>query len=177
LVVQIESHGPREVLWVAPFGGAGIDEDVRHALGIDVLVDRRIGWRTQRAGEQQDLILFHQSTHLLYRTRWAVAVIQADEVDLAPVDATLVVDHFEIRRLGATDGPVSRSRAAVRHGVANFNFSVRGTRAVLLLRLCHPAYECKSRCQCNTHQSIHGHLLQKSTATILWAACDICTTG
>src|SRR5882672_5802660 len=45
LVVRLPAHGPREIFWIAPFGGAGGDEQLRHLLGIHVFVDRGVRGR------------------------------------------------------------------------------------------------------------------------------------
>src|SRR5262249_13030673 len=57
-----------------------------------------------------------------------------DIVDLAPVHATLIVDHLEVS--GGGDGAcrIGRGRAAERRRRADLDFLVRGARAVFLLR-------------------------------------------
>ena len=50
--------------------------------------------------EEQHLFLLDQLAHLLDRAWRTVAVVQADEVDLAAVDPALIVDHLEVGGLG-----------------------------------------------------------------------------
>src|SRR5712675_2469328 len=87
LVVGLPAHGPWEVLGVIPLGGAGGDEQLRHLLGVHVFVDRRIRRRPQRIENEQHLIALDQLARLLDRLRRTVAVIIADEIDLAAIDA------------------------------------------------------------------------------------------
>ena len=55
---------------------------------------------------QGDLLLLDQPARLLHRLRRAVPVVEADEIDLAAVDAALLVDHPEIGGLGLADQAV-----------------------------------------------------------------------
>jgi hypothetical protein len=70
------------------------------------------------SGRRRPIIPFDELAHHLDRLRWAVRVVVADEVDLAPVDA-LVVDLLEAGGDGLADRPVGRGIAAVRGGVAD----------------------------------------------------------
>jgi hypothetical protein len=62
--------------------------------------------------QQQHLVLLDELARLLDRLRRAVAVVVADEVDLAAVDAALLVDHLEVRGDRLADRAVGRGRAA-----------------------------------------------------------------
>src|SRR4051812_18825174 len=64
-------------------------------------------------GEQQHLLFFDQLAHLLDGTRRAVPVIEADEVDLAAIDAAAFVHHVEVGSFRASDHAVSGSRSAI----------------------------------------------------------------
>ena len=81
--------------------------------------------------KKQHLVLLDQLPHLLDGLRRAVAVVAADEVDLAAIDAAVLIDHGEIGGFGLADGAVGRSRAAVRHGVADLDLVVAGAGSVL----------------------------------------------
>jgi hypothetical protein len=61
-------------------------------------------------------------------------VIQADQFDLATIDATLIVNHPEIREFRAADCTPRRRGAAVRHGLPDLNLDVGDAGAVFLLR-------------------------------------------
>ncbi len=134
LVVGLPAHGPGKILRVAPFGGAAGHEQLRHLLGIHVFLDRRIGLGAERLEDQQHFVAFHQLARLLHGLRRAEAVVIADEGDLAAVDAAVVVDLAEIRRLGLADRAVGRGRPAERHDVADLDFGVAGAGVVCLLR-------------------------------------------
>src|SRR6185312_6299703 len=90
--------------------------------------------RAQRVEYEKYLIFFHQFARLFHCLGRVVAVVVRDEVDLAAIDAALVVDHFEVSGLGLADCPVGRGRSGVRHDVADLDFGVGGTGVVFLLR-------------------------------------------
>src|SRR6202030_4266081 len=83
---------------------------------------------------QQDLVLLDQLAHLLDGLRRAVAVVAADEGDLAAVDAAPFVDHGEIGGVHFADDPIGRSRAAIRHGIAELDFGIADAGPVLARR-------------------------------------------
>jgi hypothetical protein len=55
---------------------------------------------------------------------WIESIVDRDEIDLPPIDSTLVIDLREIRRLGFAEGTVAGSRAAVGHRLPDFDFGV-----------------------------------------------------
>ena len=63
-----------------------------------------------------------------------IGVVIADEVDLAAVDAAVVVDLLEIGGFGLADHAVGGGRSAVGHDVADLDFGVGGAGVVFLLR-------------------------------------------
>ena len=135
LVARLPAHGPWEVLRIGPFRRTGRDEQLRHLLGVHVFLDRRISRRAQRVHDEQHFVILDQLARLLHRLRRAVAVVIGDEGDLAAVDAALLVDHLEIGSLGLADGRVGRSRAAIRHDVADLDLGIGGAGIVFLLRV------------------------------------------
>jgi len=86
------AHGPRKGLWIVPSAGTAGHEELRHLLGIHVLLNCGIAGRAYRAKNQQDLVAFDQFSRLFDRLGWAIGVIVGDEVDLAPIDAAFRVD-------------------------------------------------------------------------------------
>ena len=80
---------------------------------------------------EQHLILLDQLPHLFDGFRRAIAVVAADEIDLAAVDATLLVDHVEIGGFGLAEDAVGRGRPAIRHGVTDLDLGIAGAGAVL----------------------------------------------
>ncbi len=77
--------------------------------GVDIRGARPCWWdRPQRAEDQKDPVLLHQATYLLQRLRRHVAVIEADQLHLAPVDAAFGVEHGEVGLLRPADLAVHR---------------------------------------------------------------------
>ena len=155
LVARLPAHRPREVLRVVPLGGAGGDEQLRHLLRVHVFVDRRIRRRAERIEDEQDFVALHELARLLDRLGRAIAVVIADEVDLAAVDAAGVVDHLEVGGLGLADHAVSGSGTAIRHDVADLDFGIGRAGIVFLLRERAAARsgkqsECGNRCDRNS---------------------------
>jgi hypothetical protein len=77
------------------------------------------------SGTGKHLFVLDEPPRLLEGVWRAVGVIQADEIDLAAIDPAQLVDHPEIGRLGATDHSIGGGRAAVGHGLADLDFSLR----------------------------------------------------
>src|SRR5262249_26497939 len=67
------------------------------------------------------LVLLDELSHHLHRLGWAVRVVVGDVVDLAAVDAALVVDLLEVGTDGLADGPVGGRRPTVRIRVADLD--------------------------------------------------------
>ena len=140
-VARQPAHRPRKMLRIVPLVGAGGDEELRHLVVVQVGVDGYVGRRAERAEHQQYLVLLDQLPHLLDSLRRAVDVIAADEIYLAAVDATLRVDHVEVRALGLADNAVGRSWTAIGHRVADFDLGVAGAGAVLACGQSETVYE------------------------------------
>src|SRR5205807_5557404 len=118
LVVGLPTHGPGKVLRIVPLGGAGGDEQLRHFLRIHVFLYGGIWRRAQRIEDEQHLIALDQLAGLFDRLRRAVAVVIADEIDLAAIDAALGIDLVEVVLFGLADHAIGGSGAAVGHDVA-----------------------------------------------------------
>src|SRR6266403_3846912 len=136
LIAGLPAHGPGKVLGIVPLGGAGGDEQLRHLLCVQIFLDRRVRRRAKGIEDQQYFVALHQLAYLLYGLRRAVAVVIADEIDLAAVDAALGVDLLEVGLLGLADHAVSGGRAAIGHDVADLDFGVGRTGVVFLLGEC-----------------------------------------
>ena len=121
LVVRLPAHRPRVVLRIVPLGRAGGHEEMGHLLLVHVLVDGAVRRRAERLEQRGHLVLLDELADHLDRLRRAVGVVVGDVVDLAPVDAALVVDLLEVGADGLADGAVGRGRAAVRVGVADLD--------------------------------------------------------
>src|SRR2546423_1501950 len=133
-VVRLPPDGPREVLGIAPARRAGGDEQLRHLHGVHVFLDCGVARGAERREDQELLVAFDQLAGLLHRLRRAVGVIVGDEIDLAAVDATGVVDHPEIGTHRLADDAISRRRPAVWHDVADLDFGVGRAGIVFFLR-------------------------------------------
>jgi hypothetical protein len=112
------------VLRIAKARGAGDDKQLRDPHHIHVLLDGGIGRGAERAEDQQHGIALDQLARLLHRLRRTVAVIVGDEVDLAAVDAAIVVDHAEIGTHRLADDAVGRRRPTIGHDVANLDLGI-----------------------------------------------------
>ncbi len=106
---------------------------MRHFLIVDVFADGIVGRGAHGLEQEQDLFLLDELPNLLHRLGRAVPVVKAEKPDLAPVDAALLVYHREIGGLRLADSAIGRGRAAVRHGLADLDFAVAGTRGIALL--------------------------------------------
>ena len=134
LVVRLPAHRPREVLRVAEFRRAGRDEQLRHLLGVHVFLDRGVVRGAEAVEDQQHFVVFDQPARLFDCLRRRVAVVVADERDLAAVDAALGVDLVEIGRERLADRAIGRSRPAVRHDVADPDLGIARAGIIFLLR-------------------------------------------
>ncbi|MGX0994111.1 hypothetical protein AB7M38_001403 [Bradyrhizobium diazoefficiens] len=148
LVIRLEAHRPGKVPGIAELGAAGRDEELRHLLGVHIFHDRGVRGCAERLEDQQNLVALDQLARLLDRLRRRIGVVIADEVDLAAVDAALVVDHPEERGLSLSDHAIGRGRPAIGHDVADLDVGVAGAGVVFLLR--------RGRCRGQHYGSKHG---------------------
>jgi hypothetical protein len=102
-ITRQERHRPGIVPRVVEHAGAGCDEERRNLIVIEILADGRVGRGPDGVEQERDLLLLDEAAHLLDRLRRAIGVVEADEVDLATIDAALLVDHLEIGGLSAAD--------------------------------------------------------------------------
>jgi hypothetical protein len=158
LVAQIglPAHGPGEMRGIVQRRRAGGGKQLRHAGFVEVRPDRHVERRAEHAEHQRDLVAFHQAAHILHRLGRRIAVVAADESDLAAVDAALgVVQPFEIGRLGLAEHAIGRGRPAVSNGLADLDLGIADAGAILLLRQ-------RRRCQqdqrrASENNSANGH--------------------
>ncbi|MGY3371525.1 hypothetical protein ACVWZL_008650 [Bradyrhizobium sp. GM2.4] len=136
LVGRLPAHGPGEVLRVIPLGGAGGDEQLRDLLGVEVFLDRAVRGRAERVEHDDHLVALDQLADLLDGLRRRIAVVIGDEVDLAAVDAALVVDHLEVGFFGLADDAIGRGRTAIRHDVADLDLGIGRAGVIFFLGEC-----------------------------------------
>ncbi len=89
------------------------------------------GRRAERIEYEKNLVFLDQLAHHFDGLRRAVTVVAANEVDLAAVDAALLVDHGEVGRLRLADDAVGRGRAAVGHRIADLDLGIADAGSVL----------------------------------------------
>src|ERR1700704_1271686 len=106
------------MLGVIPLAAAVSEKQLRDASVVQIALDRGVGDVAQTLEDEGDLVLLDQFANLLDGLRRAVAVVTADQRQLAAIDAAAVVDRFEVREFGPPDGAVAGQRATVRHGLA-----------------------------------------------------------
>jgi hypothetical protein len=73
---------------------------------------------------------------LLHRLRRTVAVIDADQRDLAPVDPAALIEPREVGGLHPPKLAIGRGRAAVWYGLSDLYFGVADARRLVLLFGC-----------------------------------------
>ena len=84
---------------------------------------------------EEDFVALHELADLLDRLRRAVGVVILDQVDLAAVDAALVVDHLHVGGLRLADIGIDGIGARERHGLADLDFGIGRAGVVFLLRV------------------------------------------
>jgi hypothetical protein len=91
---------------------------------IQVAPNRSV-WRCSKGAEyQQGLIFLNQFANHLQRLRRTGAIVAADEIDPAPVDAALIVEHAKIGGFRLADRTIWGGCAAVRTGIAKLDLGV-----------------------------------------------------
>jgi hypothetical protein len=100
------------------------DEQLRHFHVVHVFLDRRVAGGAERRKDQEHLVAFNQLARLLHCFRRTIGIVIGNEIDLAAVDASGVVDHPEIGAHRLADDAIGRCRPAVRHDVADLDLRV-----------------------------------------------------
>jgi hypothetical protein len=80
---------------------------MRHLFLIHIALDRRVGGRAKCVEQKRDLVLLHEAANLLDRLWRTVAIVEGNEIDLPPRDATLLVHHVPERGFKFADHAVS----------------------------------------------------------------------
>jgi hypothetical protein len=104
---------------------AGGAKQLRHLVLVEIRSDRQIGEAAKGLKDERDALLFDEPPGLFDGLGRAVAIVKADEVELAAVDPALLVDHLEIGGLGPGDRAVGGSGSAVREALANLDLGIR----------------------------------------------------
>src|ERR1700760_4034393 len=109
------------MLWVAPSAAAIGEEELGDTAIVQVALYRSVGDVTQTLEDERDLVFFDQFTNLLDGLGRAVPIIPADQVYLATIDATIIVDHLEVGEFGSAHGAINGDRPAIRHCLADLD--------------------------------------------------------
>jgi len=88
---------------------------------------------SERAGDEQHFVGFDELAGLLNGLRRRVAVVIGDVIDLAAVDAALIVDHLEIGFFHLADHAIGGCGPAIGHDVADLDLGVAGAGVVFFL--------------------------------------------
>jgi hypothetical protein len=100
------------------------------------LTYRRVRRRSHGADHTENLVALDQPAVMLHCLWWRIAVVEADQLDLAAVYPALLVDHGVVRGLGAALGAVRRQWTAVGIGLPDQDFRVGRTRTIFALGIC-----------------------------------------
>ncbi|MGY3078460.1 hypothetical protein ACVWZZ_004868 [Bradyrhizobium sp. LM6.10] len=106
---------------------------MRHLLGIEIFLHGCVHGRADDLEGQEHLVAFDELANLLHGFRRRIGVVILDQIDLAAVDAALVVDHLEIGSLGLADRRIGRRRSRKRHRLAHLDLGVTGARIIFFL--------------------------------------------
>ena len=98
------------------------------------------------------LLHFDQLARLVPGAPRHEAVVDADQVDPAAIDAALIVDHLHVGLLGQTGNRESGARTGIRHGLADLDLVIGHPRRVLGgRRQCHGAAQEQAAEQARKH--------------------------
>src|SRR5260370_37170221 len=133
LVVGVESDRPWEILRIGEARRASRGKKLRHFFLVEIFLDRGIRRRADDLEGGENFVAFDKLAHLLNSLRRTVGIVVLNEIDLAPVDSTLLVDHAYIVALHLADAAVAGSRSAERNGGTAFDSRIPAAGAIFLL--------------------------------------------
>ena len=151
LVVGVEGNRPREIFRIGEARRAGRGQKLRHFSIVQIFLDRCIRRGTDDLEGGENLVAFDELAHLLDRLRRTVGIVVLNEVDLAPLDAALLVDHADIGGLHLADAAIGGSRTAEGNGLAELDLRV--ARAGVVFLLC-DGLRCERRAE-RQHENSH----------------------
>ena len=167
LVVGVEGDRPWEMLRIGEARRAGRGQKLRHFFLVQIFLDRGIGWRADDLEGGKNFVSFDKLAHLLDRLWRTVAIVVLNEIDLAPVDSTLLVDHADIGGLHLADAAVGGSRSTERNGLTDLDLRIGRTGVIFLL--CERGRcECRAECQHESSRRPENHaFLPKKAVAVL----------
>jgi hypothetical protein len=84
------------MLGIIELGRARHSHHLRHAPAVQVFGDCHVAGRAERSGNCQHFLALDEFAGLLHRLRWAVGVVERNQIDFAPVNPAFGIDHLEI---------------------------------------------------------------------------------
>src|SRR5260370_18722889 len=90
-------------LVIAPAVGAALDEQLRNFSLVEVFRNLELSGRPNRTESKGDVLHVNQLARLVPGSPRQEAVVDTDQVDLAAIDAALIVDHLHVGLLGPTE--------------------------------------------------------------------------
>ena len=116
------------------FDAPVLSRQLRHALRVEIFVHGGLRRGAERAEQRQHFLLLDQPPRRLDAFRRAVGIVHGEELDLAAVDAALLVQHLEIGLADPAEHAIERAGAGMRHGLAELDLGIARARIVFLLR-------------------------------------------
>ena len=115
---------PGHVDRIVPFRGGADQEQLRHLVGIEIFGDRRARRRSHRGEDEGDAVVLDQPACCFHGLGRREGVVQRDQIELAAVDATLLIDLVEIGRDHLAGDAERGRRSAIGHGVADLDLGI-----------------------------------------------------
>src|SRR5690349_21036284 len=104
---------------------------MRDLACIDFVAYRIVGHCPEAPEQREHPLFVDQLARLLDSAGRVEAVVETDQPDLAPIDATFRVDLVEVGGLRSGNTRVTRERSAVGHGLADSDLGVRDPGTVI----------------------------------------------
>src|SRR5262249_15085233 len=117
-------------LVIAPPVSAALDEKLRNFSLVEISRDGELRGRSKRTERKGDVVDFDQLARLHSGPPHQIAVVGADQVDLAAVDAALIVDHLHVALLGRTERRAPTARAGIGHRLADLDLAIGPPRRI-----------------------------------------------
>jgi hypothetical protein len=116
---------------IAPAVGTALDEQLRNFAIVEIFRNLELRGRANRPESKGDMLHFDKLARLVPGSPRHEAVVDADQVDLAAIDAALIVDHLHVGLLGQTERREPGARTGIRHRLADLDLGIGHPRRVL----------------------------------------------
>ena len=105
-------------------------------LSVQIFLNSAVRCSAKDGKHRQHLVILHELASLLDGLGWTIGVIVGDVVDLAAIDAALLIYHLEEAGLYLADAAKGGRWSAVGNDVAELDLGVGRADVVLLLGGC-----------------------------------------